>query len=471
MPAPQALGYPGLTRPASNPWTPQTFGGRSSSGNPYTRPAALAPSDLGRNVNLGRETFLRDESPRYFGKKKAQQKIAQAFLSRGLPGPLGVPGLLYAAYELGYMIGGELVELPRDWQHPDDRALTFPTGWHIQAPAWPTDDLGWYDQHHKEGERFWTTGALSNPPLNCADFPPHVNEWWEANAPSAMRDPQQMVDGPGDHYVQWVHADARPAHPLWGGHTHGGAREFEWTRLSGTGRPASSNPPRTVGATAPSIVPFHEPLHPPANRPGAGVSPAPRPRPGDNPYLSPFESPVVGPTPGEFVEPGSSTVPRVVTPPTIVVGQPTVANNPVSRPQPPGRDVKERKFDPRRNGRFQYIAQGIGEVTEFLDALDAFYDALPPECKPGMYQIHAKGGRKIWVKRWNPNVKQRAAAVYRCFEHLDPSTVFANVLGETVEDLVIGKIAKRIRKLTPGRPLGLQAGPWDTFYGQLIAGG
>ena len=460
MALPQQIGFPGVTRPKSNPWVAQTFSGPGPkqfvANDPnYFRPGAKP-----------KETFLTKPKAKPAFGTKSNRALAKAALGRGILAPLGPVSLLYDAYTLGYLLG-TLVELPRDWQHPSDRELTFPAGWNVTNVTLPNDDLGWRDQHHEPDHRYWVDPIIGGDASCNVTAPQHRHEYLAENFPTLMWTPQDLVDGLVTSVEEYGHLDARPLHPGWAGDTHGGARLRSIARTSGSLLPTFTNAPRTVTETVPALVPLFEPLHPPANRPIPGARPVPRPNPVGNPYQSPWEAPQVGPSPAGRPSPGPASPPEL----TIGVGpRPGGAPSPrpVSRPQPPGPREKERKFDVRRGGGVtQVITQAAGEVTEFLDALDAFYDALPPECKPGMYQIHAKGGGKVWVKRWNPNVQQRAAAVYKCFEHLDPTKLFQNVLKETVIDTAVGKANRAIRRLTPGRPLGLSAGPWDTAYAEL----
>ncbi len=143
---------------------------------------------------------------------------------------------------------------------------------------------------------------------------------------------------------------------------------------------------------------------------------------------------------------------------------------PASPRQPPGKGEKEKKQIIRRNGVIQAIRLGVGEVTEFLDALAAFYEALPKHLRPGYYQLHRADGSTFWVKRWNPSVRQRAEAVYRHFDQLNLTSVWQNVLANEIEDRLIGSASRRAGEQARriGLSRGLQFGPWDTFYSGLI---
>ena len=105
------------------------------------------------------------------------------------------------------------------------------------------------------------------------------------------------------------------------------------------------------------------------------------------------------------------------------------------------------------------------EATEFLDAMDAFYYALPVQFRPGYYRLHSRTGAVYYKKRWNASPVQRAQAIYRNLDKLDLTKLFQNVLRNEVTDRVVGKIGQRMSKSARDNnlPHGLMLGPWDTF--------
>jgi hypothetical protein len=97
------------------------------------------------------------------------------------------------------------------------------------------------------------------------------------------------------------------------------------------------------------------------------------------------------------------------------------------------------------------------------------YDALPKHCKPGYYNLHMKGGKTFWKRRWRANQTQRNAALKKCWNQIDTKRAIRNVLANHGEDATFGRLGRTSRHAHrasgSSRPLGLQAGPWDTFAG------
>lgn len=131
---------------------------------------------------------------------------------------------------------------------------------------------------------------------------------------------------------------------------------------------------------------------------------------------------------------------------------------------PPSRGEKERKTVANlRSGSL--LGTLVGHVTEGLDFLEAVFDALPPEFKPGWYKIHGKGGKEIWVKRWQASPQQMADALWEHFGELDINAAIYNLIANQLEDAFYGKLGKRAQQLAGplleqlGRPVGFGTGP------------
>jgi hypothetical protein len=170
-------------------------------------------------------------------------------------------------------------------------------------------------------------------------------------------------------------------------------------------------------------------------------------------------------------------------PPTIVIGTPPglgvapgVEPGPSATPTPnPGPQVRtaprnneqERKIRVKRGKIIQALALGSGFATEFLDFSNVLYDALPKSCKPGYYRLHGKGGKTFYKRRWRPNQTQRHKALVKCWAEMDMQKAVEGLVKNQLEDAGIGFIGKTARDAFAAsgstRPLGLQAGPWDTI--------
>jgi hypothetical protein len=141
---------------------------------------------------------------------------------------------------------------------------------------------------------------------------------------------------------------------------------------------------------------------------------------------------------------------------------------PGPRPQRPGAKTKEKKVRVKRGKIVQYI----GGVTEWLDAINCLYDSVPNHLKPGYYPLHRKDGSVYYKRRWKPNQKQRAQAVYRHVPDLNFTKAFQCLLQNEIEDRAIGKVSQKLGKAHAGsfgdRPLGITSGPWDTFAVKLM---
>jgi hypothetical protein len=115
------------------------------------------------------------------------------------------------------------------------------------------------------------------------------------------------------------------------------------------------------------------------------------------------------------------------------------------------------------------VVAGAGAATEFLDAANALYDALPKRCKPGYYLLKSKTG-SFWKRRWRANQAQRLKATRECFGEINFKKAIKNLLLNQVEDFAIGRVGRAAQAAREAAnlqsPVGLQAGPWDTAAGK-----
>ena len=98
---------------------------------------------------------------------------------------------------------------------------------------------------------------------------------------------------------------------------------------------------------------------------------------------------------------------------------------------------------------------GVGAVTEALEVLDVLYRALPSSAKPRY------AGTRFAAK--NPSPAEKARAVFNNWSKLDASSALLGYLQNQLEDVIIGRTARGVRRnqqaLDPMRPVGWLAGP------------
>ncbi len=347
--------------------------------------------------------------------------------------------------------------IPRDWQNANDRELIFPANWSVTYYPPSTDPANTYHQSHKKPVAYYfhRLGGAVEFLKNDSDVYP---TW--STALAFLRDvhvessPQFVVDTAVVNKTsigEYWEYDAAP--DLAGPYAQGIKTDWIATKNSGTTRPTFANPQRYTIGVGTTVVSTPNP------NAVTVISP--------NPFLSPSESSVTGPTIEGLI---GSTQPEPH-PSPVIVGRPTLPPGAVA---PPGRAAtqpkeKERKLRIKKGKTFLKIVGAVGVATEFLDALRSAFDALPPEFKPGFYQIHVKGGRKKWVKRWNANVKQRIAAVASHWDEMDVQKFLENFALDQIEDAGWAKLGQMSGQAgaAAGKPVGFQFGPWDTAYGDL----
>lgn len=129
-------------------------------------------------------------------------------------------------------------------------------------------------------------------------------------------------------------------------------------------------------------------------------------------------------------------------------GQPN--KPPVVRPlpgphvrRPPGKREKERKIDAPTDGLAYWGRKAIGAITEGLDFVDAFYDALPDR-----YRLP-----------WAASPEQKMRALYRHWDRVQMGEAIANLAYNHVEDMVIGKAQKATKEALKKAVEDLKLGP------------
>ena len=86
----------------------------------------------------------------------------------------------------------------------------------------------------------------------------------------------------------------------------------------------------------------------------------------------------------------------------------------------------------------------MASVTETIDVIDAFYDALP------------------WYRRnKGDNPFDKAQKVYDHFEEIDLQLAIENLIINEIVDTTLGRVSQSIKPLNRalGRPVGVQSGP------------
>jgi hypothetical protein len=185
--------------------------------------------------------------------------------------------------------------------------------------------------------------------------------------------------------------------------------------------------------------PFRDPLEQPQRGPAPNPRPVPRPLPRprperrNDPRRDPRRNPNVPrlPRPGPAIE----LFPRP--------GVRVRPSQPYRRP-PPG--DREKKFIANLNNN-SGLGRLIGAITEGLDLLDAFHDALPDNCKQGT------------------TPQGKALDLFNCYDQIDGETALKNILGNQAEDAVLGALgsaaadAYNNNPYNPGFATGPATGP------------
>lgn len=196
----------------------------------------------------------------------------------------------------------------------------------------------------------------------------------------------------------------------------------------------------------PDIIPTIAPQFSPVRAPGVTPQPAPLPwRFRNHGGLASQRS--YGPRYQSGYASGLNQRPDVVIAPSGVTTSP---------PKPPGQTNRPRRKE--RKHTLKSAAGGalavVGVVTEGLDMLNAFFNALPDGIKRRLF--HANGRKHL-------SPQQKLAAVYKHFDSLQTSDVLLNIVSDQLEDFVIGSLArgagKHSGKWIGNRGPGLLVGP------------
>lgn len=165
--------------------------------------------------------------------------------------------------------------------------------------------------------------------------------------------------------------------------------------------------------------PSPDPVAPPAPQPRPRPRPRPRPEPRPEPSVPPLKPwpptpkpdplpwwpPVIGPRP----EPGTDPHPPPAPPPT--------TRPPMTPRRPPGPRVKERKT--KASQGMMNLINFLGDVSEWKDIEDAFYDALPE---------HLKDKRD--------DALEKAKKLYQHWNEVDLDTALFNAAFDQIADRV-----------------------------------
>lgn len=186
-----------------------------------------------------------------------------------------------------------------------------------------------------------------------------------------------------------------------------------------------------------------------------------------------------------------------VTPSTVGPGTATTVSSgeaPRSNPNK-GRDrdpVKEKKVIANMNNR-TLLGRFIGAVTEGLDFMNAAWEAIPPEKRPGMKFIPTRrsvtgqlwkslradgtikttkkgnvlfnGQEGRWVQKWSPNPSLKLKHMYDHYDDIELDEFVKNIFKNQIEDAAIGKASRFQTKQAQGaykllkRPVGWTTGP------------
>jgi hypothetical protein len=468
----------------------------------------LAPAEsiIRKNWLPASETFRRQSRlvppfGRGIAKKAAVDVLSRGIISRAVP----YLGWALTAYEIYDFIHGTVeTVIPRDITHPDDRQLDFSgAGWQHGYTTWTSPHPWDFAPNPPELWVQYPPGVFNSPGVRDTDGYSGTLTWLEElpvatpgaivmspidvwNAQSTMDDPNLMGYSRYDARAAFTQNDI--------GYVD---LEAHWRIGVGTPLIEWTHPERVAPARVIS-VPITIPLP---------VRYAEIPYRVPNEFLSPQEQTQWGPGlqyqwPWEIGPGEPLTVdPTVGVPPDVIIGIDPATGNPVDpispntdpdvttdtdnpptkdpppRTEPSGK-TKEQKVKVKRAGVELFIRNVAGQFTEFGDALECFWTALPKQFRPGYYVLHNRHGGQFLARRWNASMRQRAEAVYKHADKLDLTQLFECILANEVQDMLIGKQSAKLvewmRKHNPyyrrlKRPLGLESGPWDTFYSDYWA--
>lgn len=448
----------------------------STLGFPGTRrsPRLSLPDFQGKRLSLPANDVTRGILPfeeqgiRRAVAEAAERAAAKRFMNLGLRivPYLGEALLLYDTYELVMGTPGEVIPGTRDPHSASDTDITVPSSWSTYdcKSSWQGSETayGYPAGTVLSGGFRYASGFSTGMWIDADPFPGSLVTEYPV---------EQIVSGCVSSFTKWQELSEPDAYGHGGLATH----TYYERNFPSTSSPSFANEvadvvvPGTV-----TIMPMFVPLPPPTFV-GRTV----------NPDLSPWEQPQWGPgrvsdpLPWEVGSPQPEPSPLPVTPPTVVItpGQgvsPSPGTRPVSPPlpSPPGGGVKEKKVRIRYGGVVQAVRAVAGEFTEFLDVMNAFWWALPPEYRTG-YGRTPDG--KVF-RKFKASVTQRWADVYRNFAHVDPMQLVKNIVRMELTDRAIGKFNQRLARTYENRPdlhnrPGLMVGPWDTSAGSILTKG
>lgn len=149
--------------------------------------------------------------------------------------------------------------------------------------------------------------------------------------------------------------------------------------------------------------------------------------------------------------------------------RPSPGSPPTHTRNPPGQNVKERKYRPGKGALAVWA--GIGTATEALDLLKILYYAIPKKWR----SIYKNGGNQHldgwtqnihgkWTK-YEPPPHVMAAVVFNNMHHVDVSKAVPAYAKAQVTDAFYGRVSKSLNKSfkrgydATGRPFGYDTGP------------
>lgn len=124
---------------------------------------------------------------------------------------------------------------------------------------------------------------------------------------------------------------------------------------------------------------------------------------------------------------------------------------PKDRPQPPGPKEKEKKGAAAR--AVARIAAAAFAASEWVDAVNAIYDALPKSVRNQLSkQVRDQGRTK------GPTPQEKALAIYRNADQIDINQAVLNLIANHVTDAVIGKASANADAFLKGHGVSVYGG-------------
>ena len=114
--------------------------------------------------------------------------------------------------------------------------------------------------------------------------------------------------------------------------------------------------------------------------------------------------------------------------------------------EPPGPGVKEKKMRSNGSRIGKAVFGAANTITESMDFIDAFYEALPNKYKARTKRLYNGYGRP-GQKFADPTPQQKLWALYRNWAHVDFTKAILNVGANQLTDLAAGRASQFMNRM------------------------